>query len=61
MSSALDLLQHEELCIVILPDDTQRQATWHKHNRWFRFCDGKGPGIVKPEDVQEWMPASVKF
>lgn len=59
--SALHRLAHGELCIVVLQDGTQREASWHKENRWFRFCDGKGAGIAKPDEIEEWMPASVKF
>jgi hypothetical protein len=57
--SALDLLRHGEICIVIV-DGRTREATWHKFNRWFTFRD-EPPGHVRPHEVDEWRPKSVKF
>lgn len=57
--TALDLLQHGELCIVIV-DGRKREATWHKFNRWFTFKD-EPPGHATPDQVEEWMPAGVRF
>lgn len=59
--SALSKLQHDELCTVLLRDGTQRGAKWSAKNYMFYFADGKGPGSVWPDDLEEWWPASVKF
>lgn len=58
MGSALDLLQHDELCVVILKDGTQREATWSKNNRCF-YGHGSGePGPIDHDKIEEWVPAA---
>lgn len=57
--SALSNLKNGELCTVVV-DGQEREAEWIAHNRWFRFTTPPA-GIARPEEVEEWWPASVKF
>jgi hypothetical protein len=57
MSDALDLLQHDELCLIILKDGTQREATWSKNNKCF-YAQGGEPGPIDHEKIEEWIPAA---
>lgn len=57
--SALDRLRNGELCIIVFPDGTEREAQWIAANRWFRFTT-QPAGIARPEEVEEWWPASVR-
>lgn len=58
--SALHRLRHGELCIVVLHDGTRREAEWHKANEWFSFIAAPA-GVVRPDSVLEWWPASLKL
>lgn len=58
--SALSLLQHGELCNVILRGDVQREAVWSTISNRF-FFTSEPAGSVAPELVEEWMPAAVRF
>jgi hypothetical protein len=59
--SALSNLKDQEICTVVLHDDTRRDAAWNPGDRRFRFCDGLGEGSVSHDEVDEWWPASVKL
>jgi hypothetical protein len=59
-NSALSLLQHGELCIVMLPNGEEREAAWSTIGNRFFFVS-EPAGSVTPDRVEEWRPASVKF
>lgn len=59
--TALSRLAHGQICTIVLPDGTERDASWSISGKGFHFCDGKGPGFVPHNEVAEWWPAGVKF
>jgi hypothetical protein len=59
--SALDLLQRDEICVVVLHDGTKREATWSPHNRGFYLRPPGEVRFVPHAEVFEWWPAAVKF
>lgn len=56
---ALALLRHCELCIVTI-DGIEREAAWSTISNRF-FFTSEPAGSVKPDEVEEWRPAGVKF
>lgn len=59
--SALSRLRHEELCIIVLHDHSQHEATWSANNKGFYFKDGGEVRFVPAAEVYEWWPAGVRF
>jgi len=57
---ALDLLQDGELCIVTTRTE-EREATWCKEIGIFVVVGDAEFGSIRPDQVEEWRPASVKF
>lgn len=53
---ALARLKRDEICIVVLPDGSQREATWSPHNRRFFFTSAPA-GSVSLDEIEEWWPA----
>ena len=56
-NSALDLLQNDELCTIIM-NGREREAAWRKVTRMFIFTDGDEPAYARPDQIEEWMPAT---
>lgn len=57
MSDALDLLQHNELCVVLLKDGSQLEATWSKNNHCFYRLEGE-PAPIDHDKIEEWISAT---
>lgn len=59
--SALELLQHDELVVLILKDGKQREGKWDTYNWRFLFTDCWHPAQnihCSLDDVEEWIPAA---
>lgn len=59
-TSALSLLKNGELCMVVTAVG-EREAYWVAITKMFIFADGAEPICIRSNQVDEWMPASVKF
>lgn len=59
-NSALEMLQDGELCR-IMNLDGEREAYWRSSSQMFIFTDNALPAFLRPDQVEEWAPASVKF
>ena len=60
-NDALSRLQPGEICIVVLHDHTQREATWSPNNKGFYLRPPGEVRFVPAAEVYEWWPAGVRF
>ena len=51
----MDLLEHGQLRIVVLPGGEQRRAMWRVANRCWHFHRAPA-GLVTLEQIKEWWP-----
>lgn len=56
-NNALSLLRPDEICVIVMHDGRQREATWKPEQQAFE-CEGD---LIPADTVYEWWPAGVKF
>ena len=59
MQCALDLLEDGERCQIIV-GKIRHEAVWSIERRCWLAYDLRGPRIFRPEEVDEWIPATRK-
>lgn len=59
--SALSLLQPDEICVIVLHDGKEREATWSPEDKCFHYWPPADEDPVPHAEVCEWWSASVKF
>lgn len=59
--SALSHLRDGELCIVVLKNGERHEVQWRVAEWRFVFPQTQPPADCRFEDIQEWMPASIRF
>lgn len=59
--SALSHLHDDELCVVMLKDDSEREVRWSRRDWRFYYITTDTPTVCRHEDIKEWRPASIRF